>query len=104
MDAINSLVAAAGHAQTVVDGAAQQLAAAGLLTAPERDHKPAPAPPSELPRTHDVDVAGQLVTMALAADVHHVTTAALRSVSSLYRDSLDLLRPEPPKDPSGLGS
>jgi hypothetical protein len=54
------------------------------------------------PRSHDVDVAGQLVTMTIAADVHHVTTAALRSAVSLYRDSLDLLRSKPPSDPSGL--
>jgi hypothetical protein len=32
--------------------------------------------------------------MKVAADLHHVTTAALRSAFSLYRDSIDLLRPE----------
>ena len=36
--------------------------------------------------------------MTVAADMHHVTTAALRSAFSLYRDSIDLIRPEPNRD------
>jgi hypothetical protein len=38
------------------------------------------------------------VTMHVAADMHEVTTAALRSAFSLYRDSIDLIRPEHPTD------
>ena len=49
-----------------------------------------PSPPAN----QEVDVAGQLVTMKVAADMHHVTSAALRSAFSLYRDSIDLIRPE----------
>jgi hypothetical protein len=90
MDAINGLVTATRRAETVVDGAARQLAAAGLPTAPEPPPTRAQSPGP--PRTNDVDVADQLVTMTLAADVHHVTTAALRAAFSLYRDSLELGR------------
>ena len=42
--------------------------------------------------SHDVDIADQMVTMNIAANVHHVTTAALRSAFSMYRDSIDLIR------------
>jgi len=102
MDAIDSLGAGARRAQGVVDRAAQQLAAADLPTArnPDPTNPAAPVPP----RTHDVDVAEQLVTMAVAADAHHVTTAALRSALSIYHDSLELLRPQSSTDPSGLDS
>jgi hypothetical protein len=102
MDAIDSLLAGTRRAERLVDGAAQQVAATDLPTARNLDpaNPVAPAPP----RTNDVDVAAQLVTMTLAADVHHVTTAALRSAFSLYHDSLELLRPQPSADPSGLDS
>jgi hypothetical protein len=100
MDAIDNLVAGTRRAEAVVDGAAQRLAAPDLPTArnPDPTNSVAPVPP----RTNDVDVAGQLVTMTLAADVHHVTAAALRSALSIYQDSLELLRPPSSSDPSGL--
>jgi hypothetical protein len=89
MDAINSLVGGAQRAQATVDAAAQQIAAADLPTPknpdPTNPFSPAPA------AVHDVDVAGQLTTMMVAADMHHVTTAALRAAFSMYRDSLALL-------------
>jgi hypothetical protein len=94
MDAINSLAGGARNAQVAVDAAAQKIAAADLPTAahpdptnpaPTNSNGPAPA------TSGDVDVADQLVTMTVAADMHHVTTAAMRSAFSMYRDSLDLL-------------
>jgi hypothetical protein len=90
MDAINSLVGGMRQAQATFDGAAQQLAAADLPTAanPDPTNPFAPAPP-----VHAVDVADQLVTMTTAADMHHITAAALRSAFSMYRDSLDLVSP-----------
>jgi hypothetical protein len=92
MDAINSLVGGARRAQATFDAAAEQLAAADLPTAkvPDPTNPASPSPPVN----PGVDVAGQLVTMTVAADMHHVTTAALRSAFSLYRDSIDLIRPE----------
>jgi len=92
MDAINSLVAGSQRAQATVDAAAQQIATADLPTARNPDPT-SPVSPSP-PMSTDVDVAGQLVTMAVAADMQHVTTAALRSAFSLYRDSIELLRSE----------
>jgi hypothetical protein len=91
MDAIQSLVGGAANARATFDAAAQQIAAADLPTAknPDPTNPVAPSPP-----TNDVDVAGQLVTMTVAADMHHITAAALRSAFSLYRDSIDLIRPE----------
>ena len=91
MDAINSLVTGQRRAQAVVDAAASQLARAELPTEAAKD--PAQAAVPEPGTAGDVDVADQLVTMTVAADLHHVTTAALRSAMSLYRDSLDLIRP-----------
>lgn len=91
MDAINSLVAGQRREQAIVDAAAQQLARADLPTKAEPDiAEPAAPYPGG---TGDVDVADQLVTMTVAADMHHVTTAALRAAMSLYQDSLDLIRP-----------
>jgi hypothetical protein len=92
MDAINSLTAGSLRAEAAFDAAAQQVAKAGLPVATT----PGPGSPSA-PATSastDGDLVGQIVTMNLAANVHHVTTAALRSAFSLYRDSIDLLRPE----------
>jgi hypothetical protein len=92
MDAINSLAAGARAAEAVFDTAAQQVAAADLPTT--ANPSPTNPPASTPPRAGDGDLVGQLVTMKVAADLHHVTTAALRSAFSLYRDSIDLLRPE----------
>jgi hypothetical protein len=91
MDAINSLAAGARAAEAVFDTVAQQVAAADLPTTAN----PSPTNPvAAAPRAGDGDLVGQLVTMKVAADTHHVTTAALRSAFSLYHDSIDLLRPE----------
>jgi hypothetical protein len=92
MDAINSLTGGIQRAQAAFDAAAQQIAAADLPTAAHADPTN-PVAPS--PRGSDVDVADQLVAMTVAADIHHVTAAALRSAFSLYQDSLDLIRPNP---------
>ena len=92
MDAINSLLTGAANARATFDAAAQQLAAADLPTAANPDPTN-PAHPSP-PASNDVDVAGQLTTMMVAADMHHATAAALRSAFSLYRESIDLMRPE----------
>jgi len=88
MDAINSLVAGMHRSQVAFDGAAQQLAAADLPTAanPHPTNAFHPVPP-----VHDTDLADQMVTMTLSADMHHITAAALRSAFSLYQDSLDLV-------------
>ena len=96
MDAINGLGAGLRSAQATVDAAAQQIAAADLPTraAPDPANPGSPAPSA----TNDVDVAGQLTTMMIAVDMHHVTSAALRSAFSLYQDSLDLIRPVPGRD------
>ena len=91
MDAINSLLAGQRRAQGVVDAAAQQIARADLPTTADKD--PAQSATPDAGTVGDVDVADQLVTMTVGADLHHVTTAALRSALSLYQDSLDLLRP-----------
>jgi hypothetical protein len=90
MDAINSLVAGMQRSQIAFDGAAQQLAGADLPTAsnPDPTNPFSPAPP-----VHEIDVADQLVTMTVSADMHHVTAAALRSAFSMYQDSLDLVSP-----------
>ena len=94
MDAINSLAAGQRRAQAIVDDAAQQLARADLPTeagdGAEADATQPAGPRPDQPG--DVDVADQLVTMNVGADLHHVTTAALRAAMSLYQDSLDLLR------------
>jgi hypothetical protein len=102
MDAIDSLVGAARRAESVADAAAQRLATTDLPTIRNPDPTNPVAPAA--PETHDIDGAGQLVTMRLAADVHHVTTAALRSAFSLYRDSIELLRAESATDLPRLDS
>jgi hypothetical protein len=95
MDAINSLVAGARQVRATFDTAAQQVASADLPTEknPDPTNPVSPSPPNT-----DVDVADQLVLMTLAADMHHITSAALRSAFSLYHDSIDLIRPEHPTD------
>jgi hypothetical protein len=92
MDAINSLTAGARAAEAGFDAAAQQVAAADLPTTANPDPTNPVTPAPSL--TGEEDLVGQLVTMKLAVDMHHVTTAALRSAFSLYRDSIDLLRPD----------
>lgn len=87
MDAIDSLLAGQARAQAGVDGAAAQLAAADLPTAPVPDPT-APAAPN--PKAF-VDVADQLTTMRVAVDMHHITTAALRSAMSTYAASIEML-------------
>ena len=87
VDAINALVGGAQRAQATVDAAAQQLAAADLPTAPVPD---ATSPAAPDPSTN-VDVAQQLTTMMVAADMHHATTAALRAAMSMYSASVDML-------------
>ncbi len=93
MDAIQSLLAGTQRAEVAFDGAAQQIAGADLPTAANASPgSPArPVVPGSV-GSHDVDIADQMVTMNIAADMHHVTTAALRSAFSMYRDSLDLIR------------
>lgn len=93
MDAIDNLVSSSQRAQAIFDNAAQRLATADLPTA--RNPYPT-SPASPAPRSQDVDVAEQLTAMNVAVDMNHVTTAALRSAFSLYRDSIDLIRPQPP--------
>jgi hypothetical protein len=92
MDAINGLVGGLHQQQATFDAAAEQLAAADLPTAntPDPTNPAHPSPPVN----PEIDVAGQLVTMTVAADMHHITSAALRSAFSLYRDSIELIRPE----------
>jgi hypothetical protein len=36
--------------------------------------------------------------MTVAVTMHHVTTAASRSAFSLYRETIDLIRPQPSAD------
>jgi len=92
MDAINSLTVGSLRAEATFDAAAQQVAGAELpTTATPGPTSPVAGAPAAV---SDGDLVGQIVTMNLAANVHHVTTAALRSAFSLYRDSIDLIRPE----------
>jgi len=89
VDAIGSLVAGTERAQATVDAAAQQIAQADLPTAAAPDVvNPDPS--------RNVDVADQLTTMIVAADMHHITTAALRSALSMYSDSVDMLSSSDP--------
>ncbi len=92
MDAINSLVGGMRAMQSTFDAAAQSIATADLPTssAPDPTDPFSPKPP-----TMPADLAGRFVTLTTAADMHHVTAAALRSAVSMYRDSLDLVRPTP---------
>ena len=84
MDAISSLVAGTQRAQATVDAAAQQIAQADLPTSVPTDvMNPQPS--------RNVDVADQLTTMMVAADMHQITTAALRSALALYSTSVDMI-------------
>ena len=89
VDAINSLVASSHRAQVIFDAAAARLASADLPTAAAPD----PMNPGTPDPSTDIDVADQLITMMLAADVHHASTAALRGALEMYQASLELQRP-----------
>jgi hypothetical protein len=91
MDAIDSLAGGSRRAEAAFGAAAQQLAAADLPAQGSPDPTNPVAPDPAAAGVPGVDVADQLVTMTVAADVHHATTAAMRSALSLYRDALDLL-------------
>ena len=90
MDAINALAAGARRAEAVFDAAAGQVARADLPTAAAPDPTNPARPDPAAAGVGDVDVAGQMVTMMVAADAHRATTAAMRSAFALYRDSLGL--------------
>jgi len=84
VDGISSLVAGTQRAQATVDAAAQQIAQADLPTSVPTDvMNPQPS--------RNVDVADQLTTMMVAADMHQITTAALRSALALYSTSVDMI-------------
>ena len=87
MDAINALVAGTQRAQATLDAAARQIAAADLPTSAAPD----PTNPAVPDPAASVDIAAQLTTLMIAADAHHLTTAALRSALSMYQDSIALL-------------
>jgi hypothetical protein len=91
MDAINALVSGLDAQQAVVNGAAQQIAAADLPTVANPDPTN-PAHPDVRAAGGNVDVADQLTTLMVAADAHHLTTAALRAALSTYQDVLDIKR------------
>jgi len=94
MDAINSLVAGTQRIERTFDAAAGAVAADGLPTSANPDPtNPVHPDPVAAGVTGGGDLAGQLVTMTVAADMHHATTAALRSALSMYQDALDLLAP-----------
>ena len=94
MDAIGALVSGLDAQQAVVNGAAEQLAAADLPTTANPDPTN-PAYPDVAAAGGGVDVAQQLTTLMVAADAHHLTTAALRAALSVYQDAVDIL-PAPP--------
>jgi hypothetical protein len=89
VDAINSLVASTQRAQVMFDAAAARLASADLPTAaaPDATNPVVPDPST------NVDVAEQLITMMVAVDAHHASTAALRGAIEMYQASLELQRP-----------
>jgi len=89
MDAISALVSGLDAQQAVVNGAAQQIAAADLPTTANADPTN-PAHPDVSAAGGGVDVAQQLTTMMVAADAHHLTTVALHAALSVYQDVLDL--------------
>ena len=71
------------------DAAAQRLVQADLPTAPVPD----PTNPVAPDPATNVDVAEQLITMMVAVDSHHASTAALRGALEMYEASLQLQRP-----------
>jgi hypothetical protein len=88
MDAISSLRAGMMQAQAQVNGAAQQLAGAGLPSpiVPQA----VPGPTGSAAPSNYVDVARQLTTLMVGADAHHITTAAMRVALSTYQDAADV--------------
>jgi hypothetical protein len=88
VDAINSL--RAGTARAHFDAAAEQLAHADLPTETRPDVTSPVAPDP----TGNVDVAEQMVAMMIAADMHHVTSAALRAALTTYKSSVEMLSPQ----------
>jgi hypothetical protein len=89
VDAISSLVASTQRAQVMFDAAAARIASADLPTerAPDAANPIAPDPST------DVDVAEQMITMMVAVDAHHASTAALRGAIEMYQASVELQRP-----------
>ena len=89
--AMDSLIMSAARVREQFNAAAVRLSTAGLPRAPE-EGAPAPAPDTP-PDMGDVDVAEQLVTMMVSQQMHRATTVALRAAMSMYRDSIELVRP-----------
>jgi flagellar basal body rod protein FlgC len=89
VDAINSLVASTQRAQVMFDAAAERIASADLPTTAVPD----PANPVAPQPSTDVDVAEQMITMMVAVDAHHASTAARRGALEMYQASLELQRP-----------
>ena len=89
MDAISALVSGLDAQQAVVNGAAQQIAAADLPTSANPDPTN-PAHPDVRAAGGGVDVADQLTTLMVAADAHHLTTAALRAALEVYQDATNI--------------
>jgi flagellar basal body rod protein FlgC len=87
VDAVSSLLAGRERAQATFDVAAERLARADLPTVANPD----PTAPDAPDPSTNVDPAEQLVTMIVAADMHHATTAALRSALSMYRTYVEML-------------
>jgi hypothetical protein len=87
MDAINALRAGTAQARARFDAAAEQLAHADLPTEtlPDVTSPVAPDP------TGNVDVAEQMIAIMSAAQMHHVTTAALRAALTTYQSSVEML-------------
>jgi hypothetical protein len=89
MDAIGSLLAGTQRAEVAFNGAAQQIAHSDLPSAivpdPTNPSRPQPVV------NNNIDPAQQLTTLMIAADTHHLTTAAMRVAFSMYQDSVNLL-------------
>jgi hypothetical protein len=88
MDAINSLLAGTQRAEALFNGAAQQIAQSDLPSAIVADPTN-PSHPQPL-ANNDIDPAQQLTTMMVAADSHHLTTAAMRVALRMYQDAANL--------------
>jgi len=86
VDAINALVVGTQDAQFLFDRAASKIAATDL---PESQPPPPNAPLSAVPN-FGIDPAELLTTMMVAADTHHITTAALRVALDVYQDSTEV--------------
>ena len=92
MDAISSLAGSLQRAQAMFDNSAARLASSDLPTAIVPDAtSPATPNASDSGASGNVDVAGQLTTMMVAADAHHLSAAAMRVALSVYQDSVQLV-------------